>query len=103
MLFSSLKQPGGVTAAGARNYGIAVNMVSQTNFAPMCFLSRHVTKRQDRALTAGDIMLPRVKKARAMQVMEENHADPSVLPVYDVKNWPKTMEAVVQYLEGFRA
>jgi surface protein len=38
-----------------------------------------------------------------MQVMEQNHTDPSVLPVYDVKNWPKTMEMVVQYAEGFRA
>jgi hypothetical protein len=47
MLFSSLKQPGGLTTGGARNYGIACNMVSQTNFAAMCFLCKHVTKRQD--------------------------------------------------------
>ena len=103
MLFSSLKQPGGLTTGGARNYGIACNMVSQTNFAAMCFLCKHVTKRQDRPLTQGDILLTKVKKARAMQVMEQNHTDPSVLPVYDVKNWPKTMEMVVQYAEGFRA
>jgi len=103
MLFSLLKLPGGVTTTGARNYGIAVNMVSQTNFAAMCFLCKHHTKRQDRALTQGDIQLTRVKKARAMQAMEENHTDPSVLPVYDVKNWPKTMEMVAQYVEGFRA
>ena len=103
MLFSSLKQPGGLTAAGNRNYGIPVNMISQTNFRAMCFLCRHITNRQDRVLTAGDIVLPKVKKARAMQVMEENHSDPSVLPVYDIKNWPKTMELVVQYIEGFRA
>ena len=103
MLFSSLKQPGGLTVGGTRNYGIACNMVSQINFAAMCFLCKHVTKRQDRPLTQGDIQLTRVKKARAMQVMEQNHTDPSVLPVYDVKNWPKTMEMVVQYIEGFRA
>ena len=102
-LFSSLKQPGGLTTGGARNYGIAVNMISQINFSAMCFLCGHVTKRQDRTLTAGDILLPRVKKARTMQVMEDNHTDPSVLPVYDVKNWPKTMEMVIQYIEGFRA
>ena len=102
-LFSSLMRPGGLMTGGGRNYGIHVNMISQTNFGAMCFLSRHVTKRQDRALTAGDITLLRVKKAKAMQVMEENHTDPSVLPVYDVKNWPKTMEMVIQYVEGFRA
>ena len=103
MLFASLKQPGGTTDTGGRNFGIACNMVSQTNFAAMCFLCKHVTKRQDRPLTQGDIQLTKVKKARAMQVMEQNHTDPSVLPVYDVKNWPKTMEMVVQYIEGFRA
>jgi hypothetical protein len=60
MLFSSLKQPGGLTVGGARNYGIACNMVSQTNFAAMCFLCKHVTKRQDRPVTQGDIQLTKV-------------------------------------------
>lgn len=103
MLFSTLKHPGGLTAAGARNYGLQVNMVSQSNFAAMCFLTKHLTKRLDRSLTHADILLAAVRKAKAMQIQEKNHSDPTTIPVVDAKNWPKTMEMLETHIAGYRA
>ena len=103
ILFALLKNPGGVTAAGARNYGITVNMVGQLNFGSMCFYAMHVTKRLDRPLTSGDINRPHTKKAGAMREQEQNHLNPSTVPAYDKKNWPKTMEVLETLIGGYRA
>ena len=103
MLFSSLKNPGGLNAAGTRNYGHSVNMIGQRNVAAMCFLAKHMLHRLDRPLTHADIQMTNVNKARAMQVQEMNHSDPAVVPVFDAKNWPKTMELLETYIGGYRA
>jgi hypothetical protein len=55
MLFASLKNTGGLNAAGTRNYGIQVNMIGQRNVAAVCFLAKHTLHRLDRPLTHADI------------------------------------------------
>lgn len=86
LLFLSLKHPGGVDANGNRNYGIQVNMIGQRNVAAMSFLTKHTLNCLDRDLSHAGIQLANVKKAQAMQVQEENHLDPAVVPVFDPKN-----------------
>ena len=103
MLFSTLKHPGGLTTAGTRNYGMQVSMMAQSNFAAMCFHAKHLTKRLDRVLTSVDIQLGAVRKAKAMQIQEKNHSDPTTIPVFDAKNWPKTMEMLDTHIAGYRA
>ena len=101
-MFLLLKRPGGLDRNGDPNRGISVSVIAQINFASLCFLARHMTKRVDRTLTSAGVQLANVKKARALQLQEKSHHNPMTFPSYDVKNWPKTMERLESYIGGHR-
>eukprot|EP00804_Cyclotella_cryptica_P015125 CCRYP_000688-RA/>CCRYP_000688-RA protein AED:0.22 eAED:0.24 QI:0/0/0/0.8/1/1/5/0/1053 len=55
-----------------------------------------------RAVNVGEITLTNVRKLIKQRDTERNHTDPDTPPMIDSKDWPKTMEAVEEYLRQFR-
>ena len=102
LMFRQLARPGGVDAAGVRNPGIKISALGHQTFGHMCYYANHMLNRVDRALTFPSITLATVKKLKAQELLEKNHKDPVTVPTIDFKNWPKTMDAVDQYIKGHR-
>ena len=68
-------------------------------------LAIYYVKHQDRVLQTvniGDITLTNVCKLIKQRDTEKNHTGPDTTPAIDSKDWPKTMEAVEEYLRQFR-
>ena len=102
LLFRQLVRPGGLNAAGNRNPGIKISAIGQQTFGHMCYYTKHMLNRVNRTLTFPSITLAAVKKLKAQELLEKNHKDPVTVPTIDFKNWPKTMDAVDQYIKGHR-
>jgi hypothetical protein len=49
----------------------------------------------------GEITSTNVCKLIKQHDTEKNHTNPDTLPAIDSKDWPKTMEAVEEYLRQF--
>ena len=62
------------------------------------YFLKHRT-RTSRATTAADITLDQVRGIRDLRQEEENHDDVEA-PKLDNRDWPKTMEAIIEYLRG---
>ena len=54
--------------------------------------------RTSRTLRASDITITKIKALRNLREEEDAHTDPSESPTIDPKNWPKTLEAVGEWI-----
>ena len=102
LVFCQLARPGGANTAGVRNPGIKISAIGQQTFGLMCYYIKHKLSRVDRAVTFVSVTLPAVKSLKAQELLERNHKDPVTVPGIDFKNWPKTMDAIEQWIKGHR-
>jgi hypothetical protein len=96
-----LRRPGGTNAAGAADPGTKVSARAEDNLKLAIYYVKH-QDRVSRAVNVGEITLTNVRKLIKQRDTERNHTDPDTPPVIDCKDWPKTMEAVEEYLRQFR-
>lgn len=90
-----LRKPGG---GGA---GVKVSAQAEENLQGMVYLIRH-HKRVCRTVDFADVTLDKVLKLERQREFEAAHTNPSSEPTIDSKDWPKTMELVVEWIGGFR-
>ena len=106
-----LRRPGGLIAnnqaaiaaggdAQIVNPGTAVSLRAENNLKLACYYLRHQV-RVSRDADAAHITLPNVRRIRELRTTEEKHKDPEEGPTIDAKDWPKTMEAIVEYLRSY--
>eukprot|EP00804_Cyclotella_cryptica_P003089 CCRYP_006074-RA/>CCRYP_006074-RA protein AED:0.29 eAED:0.04 QI:0/0/0/0.75/0.33/0.5/4/0/1079 len=96
-----LRRPGGTNAAGAADPGTKVSARAEDNLKLAIYYVKH-QDRVSRAVNVGEITLTNVCKLIKQRDTERNHTDPDTPPMIDSKDWPKTMEAVEEYLRQFR-
>ena len=77
-----------------------ISAQAQINFADVCFFLVHQVKQVNLVATHEIVTLAAVKKMKTQRQQEHAHKDPTVIPVIDFKNWPKSMELFDQYVGG---
>ena len=85
-------QPAHITAPG-----ISVSLKASSNLYAAVYYLRHL-KRTSRKALVTDVTTKKVKELKSLRAEEKSHEDPSKPPKIDSKNWPKTLEAVAEWL-----
>ena len=109
-LCNNIRKPGGMMPnpdAGAqgepamiRNPEQGVSARAENNLKLCCYFIRHC-ERISRSVTVDQITLANIRALHDLRDAEINHIDPEPMPkLMDSKNWPKTMEGIVEYLRG---
>ena len=80
------------------NPGLAVTLRAENNLKLACYFLRY-KERTSRAVTADMITLASVRELRPYREWEENHKDVEA-PEINAKDWPRTIEAIEEYLRG---
>jgi len=100
-----IRRPGGTVpnaAAGGGNPipnpGIPVSMRAEDNLQLACYWLRY-QKRTSRIPTAAQITLENIRSLRELKEWEEEHKDVEK-PEINPKDWPRTIEAIEEYLRG---
>jgi hypothetical protein len=88
---------GGGVAAQVNNPGISV---SENYLKLACFYLKH-RYRVLRVVLPAEITLVNVRALIGLRLSEENHKDPKDKPKIANKDWPKTMEAIEEYLRAY--
>ena len=96
-----LRRPGGTGAGGVADPGEKVSARAEDNLKLVIYYVKH-QDRVSRTPDIGLITLASIRRLVKQQETEKNHTDPDVLPTIDADDWPKTMEAVEEYLRQFR-
>lgn len=95
-----IRKPGGTVNLNGNNVpdpGVSVSLRAENNLKLACFYLRH-QDRIHRDSVTNNITLVTVRALRALREHESNYDNPSEPPTIDDKNWPKTMEAIREYL-----
>ena len=96
-----IRRPGGTIndAAGnpVPNPGIPVTLRAENNLKLAAYFLRH-RKRVSRPVVAADITLVNVCTLRDLRNSEESYKAPSEVPSVNDKDWPKTIEAILDIL-----
>lgn len=95
-----LRRPGGTNAAGVADPGTKVSARAEDNLKLAVYYVKH-QDRVSRNVNVGSITLAAVRKLVKQRETENSHTDPDT-PAIDSKDWPKTIEAVEEYLRQFR-
>ena len=100
-----VRKPGGVIQHGGvgnavPNIGEAVSVQAQNNLKLACYFIRHRV-RTSRMVTVQDLTIPNIRVLREQREAEKAHVDSTELPKMNSKDWPKTMDAIRNYLRGF--
>ena len=83
-----------------RNPGQGILAHAENNLKLCCFFIRHC-ERISRSVMVDQITLANVRALRDLRDAEIDHVDHEPMPkLMDSKNWPKTMEGIVEYLRG---
>lgn len=90
-----------VRKPGGRDDGQAVSAIAEANLKSMVYYIKHQDRISRTANFAG-VTVPKVRKLKRQQELEKKHEDPEVRPDIDPKNWPKTLESVIEWFGGFR-
>ena len=109
-LCNNIRKPGGMMPnpnagvqgepAMIRNPGQGVSARAENNLKLCCYFIRH-RERISRSVTADQITLANVRALRDLRDAETDHVDHEPTPkLMDSKNWPKTIEGIVEYLRG---
>ena len=94
--------PGALNAAGnaVPNPGIQVNARAETNMKLTAFFLRHKA-RTSRTVTPADVTLISIRSLRELRDFESNYKPSDDVPTINEKDWPKTMEAILEYLRSY--
>jgi hypothetical protein len=105
-----VQQPGGDMAnpnaenAGAPprilNPGTSVSMVAQSNLKLATYWLQH-RQSISQVTQPGDLLLLTVRAIKELKQEEEQHQDPDTKPTINAKNWPKTLESINDYIDGY--
>ena len=103
-LCKTIRRPGGtiVNAAGANipNPGTNISLRAETNMKLAAYWVRY-RKKTSRATTPANIMLADVRDIRGLRDWQLHHtALEASDTIIDMKNWPKTVDAIKEYLRG---
>jgi hypothetical protein len=80
--------------------GVQVNQRAEGHLKLLAFYLRH-QERVSRPVNAPDLTLATIRTVRELREFESTYKDPSTdLPTINVKDWPKTMEAIEEYLRS---
>ena len=83
-----------------RNPGQGISARAENNLKLCCYFIHH-RERISRSVTADQITLANVRALRDLRDAEIDRVDHKPTPkLMDSKNWPKTMEGIVEYLRG---
>ena len=94
-----LRRPGGTTGDPPIPHpGFAVSIRAEMNLKLMCYLLRY-RERTSRTATAAEITLTSVRAIKAHREWEISHRD-SNPPDLNAKDWPRTIEAIEEWLCG---
>ena len=82
------------------NPGVAVSLRAETNLKLACYQVRHCV-RTSRDLAPTGVTLASMRSMEDLKTVEEKHVNPTVQPKIKGTNWPKTIEAIVEYLRSY--
>ncbi|KAI2512366.1 hypothetical protein MHU86_2028 [Fragilaria crotonensis] len=103
-----IRRPGGTipppagAAAGAaqvQNPGVQVNLRAELNLKLLSFYLRHQV-RVSRTVAVASVTLDNIRSIRELREFESTYKNPDDLPTINPKDWPKTMEAIDEYLRS---
>lgn len=97
-----IRRPGGTinNPAGEGNIpnpGESVSLRAENNLKLMAYYLRH-RARVSRQTQPADITLENIRSVKELRESEENYEQPEDLPKVNDRDWPKTMEAIQEYL-----
>jgi hypothetical protein len=102
-----LRRPGGVVqgvlnAAGnpVPNPGIQVSARAETNLKLATFFLRHKI-RTGRTVAPADVTLASIRALRELREYEETYKPSEDVPTINDRDWPKTMETILEYLRSY--
>ncbi|KAI2504041.1 hypothetical protein MHU86_10403 [Fragilaria crotonensis] len=102
-----LRRPGGTVpgAAGAGgpavpNPGIQVNARAETNLKLLAFYLRHKL-RTSRTVAPAAVTLESIRSIRELRDFEATYKPSDDVPTINAKDWPKTMESILEYLRSY--
>lgn len=92
--------PGGVAGGTANipNPGVPVNQRAKGHLKLMAIYLRHQEMQVSRTVIRADITLEAIRKVRELREFKLMYKKPDDLPIINAKDWPKTMEAIDEYL-----
>ena len=99
-----LRRPGGTINAPGRgggnvpNPGTVVSLKAENNLILGCYFLRF-KKRTSRQLNANDVTAASVRALKPLKDWESSHKDVQA-PEIDAKDWPRTIEALEEWLRG---
>ncbi len=103
-----IRRPGGTIpppagagrfAANVPNPGVPVNQRAEGHLKLLAFYLRHQA-RVSRVVHVPDITLESIRIVRELREFESTYRKPDDLPSINAKDWPKTMEAIDEYLRS---
>ena len=100
-----LRRPGGTIPAGAAGAvapdpGVQVSLRAESNLKLARYWLRHRV-RISRAVTVPSITIDNIEMTRELRVWEDAHENPKEVPTIDTRDWPKTIEAMEEYLRNY--
>ena len=97
----TIPQPAGAVAGAAAiaNPGVSVNQRAETHLKLLAFYLRHQA-RVSRVVQPADVTLDAIRTVRELREFESTYKKPEDLPSINAKDWPKTMEAIDEYLRS---
>uniref|UniRef100_A0A7S2SL59 Uncharacterized protein n=1 Tax=Eucampia antarctica TaxID=49252 RepID=A0A7S2SL59_9STRA len=96
-----IRRPGGTGDAETSDPGTKVSPRAEENLKLTIYYIKHQV-RVFRDVVLGNITLSSIRKLINQRDTEKSHVDPETLPKIDACDWPKTIEAVEEYLRQFR-
>ena len=95
-----IRRPVGINLiTNVSNLGLQVFFRAENNLKLDRFFLKHKIRTGSVAI-ATDITLDNVRLLRELKKREKEHTDPLVFLEIDVKNWPKNIESLEEYLRG---
>lgn len=91
---------GGGVAVQITNPGTSVSLRAENNLKLACFYLKH-RYRVSRVVLPVEITLVNVRALIGLRLSEEKYKDPKDKPKISNKDWPKTMEAIEEYLRAY--
>ncbi|KAI2493979.1 hypothetical protein MHU86_20553 [Fragilaria crotonensis] len=93
--------PGGAVggAVNIPNPGVNVNQRAEGHLKLLAFYLRHQA-RISKTVNAPDVTLDAIRELRELREFEASYKKPEDFPTINAKDWPKTMEAIDEYLRS---
>ena len=97
-----LRRPGGQNSSGSPDPGVKLSARAEENLKLVAFYCRH-QERVSRQLNIASITLASIRKFIKQRDLERvSSTSVREPPTVNVKDWPRTMEGIEEYLQQFR-